>query len=205
MSEGNTPDSKAALGATIAAMLATKTTPRDIARRLVIYETSHVFSSDPDRGFLILNEVAKHFRVPLSAVRVVGSGQFGYSYFKRRDFTPKVSDLDLAIISIDLFKSFSELCYWISEGYTNLVKFPRPTREGVDVPTQFREYLSTGYFRPDLMPLCDHREKWFAFFNQLSNKHVDLFKNINGGIFLSESLLEMRNTNLVDEYRRTIR
>ena len=52
------------------------------------------------------------------------------------------------------------------------------------------------------MPYCEHRERWFNFFDQISNKHSDLFKNINGGVFLSETFLEMRNTNLISAYRK---
>jgi hypothetical protein len=52
------------------------------------------------------------------------------------------------------------------------------------------------------MPESEMKEKWFSFFNQLSNKHSDVFKNINGGIFMSEGFLEMRNANLADEFRK---
>ena len=52
------------------------------------------------------------------------------------------------------------------------------------------------------MPTCPQKEAWFAFFNQLSNKHTALFKNVNGGVFMSAGLLEMRNTQLLDEFRK---
>lgn len=191
---------KEKLDAKIGAMLSEQVSPRVIARRLVFYDFTPIFSADEDRGFLILNEVSTHFGVPFSAVRVVGSAQFGYSYFKGRDFTPKVSDLDLAIISPTLFQKYIELCYWITERYRNQVKFPR--KRGVSTADEFRQNLSEGYFRPDLMPQSEHKDKWFAFFDQLTNKHVDLFDNINAGIFLSDGLLEMRNTNLAAEYRK---
>lgn len=193
---------KEGLDETISAMLAAKFADREIARRLIFFDPCHVFKADPLRGFEIVNEISKNFHVPLTSVRIVGSAQFGYSYFSQRDFTARISDLDIAIVSSDLFQKYSALCYWATERYTNLVRFPPSRKEGVDVPTQFRELLSTGYFRPDLMPYCSHREQWFKFFDQISNKHTDLFKNINGGVFLSEALLEMRNTNLVSAYQK---
>jgi hypothetical protein len=196
---------KDALDETIQSMLSKSYAEREVARRLVFYDPARVFKEDTLRGFSIVNEISKYFHVPITSVRIVGSAQFGYSYFSRRDFTARVSDLDIAIVSSELFQKYSEISYWLTERYTNLVKFPPPKKEGLDVPAQFREYLSTGYFRPDYMPYCEPREKWFSFFNQISNKHADLFKNINGGVFLSEALLEMRNTNLVKEFQRAAR
>jgi hypothetical protein len=191
------------LDAKIGAMLTKGDSPRVIARRLIFYDFTSAFSADEGRGFTILNEVSEHFRVPIASVRVVGSGQFGYSYFKGRDFTPKTSDLDLAIVSSLLFQKYAELSYWITDQYRNQVKFTR--KDGVNTVADFREYLSTGYFRPDMMPASEQKEQWFSFFNSLSNKHADLFDNINAGIFLSDGFLEMRNANVTAEYRKAIR
>lgn len=193
---------KKSLDETIDAMLVAKLPDREIARRLLFFDPSSVLIDDPARGFDIVNEIAKQFHLPFTSVRIVGSAQFGYSYFSRRDFTARESDLDIAIVSSNLFQKYSELCYWVTDRYSNLTKFPHPKKDGVDVPGQFREFLSTGYLRPDLMPYCEHRERWFNFFDQISNKHSDLFKNINGGVFLSETFLEMRNTNLISAYRK---
>ena len=182
----------------IGAMLARKESSRFIARRLIFFDFTQIFLGDEDRGFAILNEVAEHFHVPISSVRVVGSGQFGYSYFSQRDFTPKVSDLDLAIVSPLMFQRYSELAYWITDRYQNQVKFPR--KGGISAARQFRDNLSAGYLRPDLMPETPMKEQWFKFFNDLSNKYVDLFDGINAGIFMSDGFLEMRNANLITEY-----
>jgi hypothetical protein len=97
---------------------------------------------------------------------------------------------------------YSELAYWITNRYKDLVKF---SRSGVNTAAQFRDYLSSGYLRPDLMPDSGKKEEWFQFFNRLSNKHTDLFDNINAGIFLSEGFLEMWNANVTAEYRKALR
>lgn len=191
---------KAKLDAKIEAMLLQGTSSRIIARRLIFYDATTIFSTHQERGFRILNEISEHFHVPFSDVRVVGSAQFGYSYFSGRDFTPKVSDLDLAIISPELFRKYVELCYSITDRYTNQVKFHR--KDGVSTANEFRTNLSAGYFRPDLMPNSKQKDNWFAFFSELTNRYIDLFDNINAGIFLSDGLLEMRNTNLMVEYRK---
>jgi hypothetical protein len=51
------------------------------------------------------------------------------------------------------------------------------------------------------MPNCEQKNDWFKFFNQLGAKHANWFKGINGGIFLSETFFEVKNSSVVDELR----
>ncbi len=191
---------KAQLDAKIATMLKMPAKPSIVARRLFLFDMPHAFSDDPERGFGILNEVCEHFKVPFSTVRVGGSGQLGYSYFKAHDFSKTDSDLDVAIISPSLFAAYADYVYRFTKRYSNLTKFPRI--RGVSTDRSFREYLSTGFFRPDLMPYSPERENWFSFFEQLSTKHSSHFKCINAGIFLSERLYETRNESTVSAYEK---
>jgi hypothetical protein len=184
----------------ISGMLRTETSHRVIARRLFLYDFNQVFFGDQDRGFSILNEIRDHFKVPFSAIRVAGSAQLGFSYYKHRDFLPQVSDLDIAIVCPALFQTYSEFVYWTTKRYSNLTGFSR--KDGISDDTQFRSNLSIGIFRPDLMPKSEKKDDWFRFFNQLSTKHADLFKSINGGIYLSEGFFEMKNSSVVDEARK---
>jgi hypothetical protein len=191
-------ESKEKLDKTIGLMIARSSPHRDIARRLFLYDFNSVFTIDPDRGFLILNAVCDNFKLPFSAVKVVGSAQTGYSYYSKRDFVPGKSDLDIAIISAALFQQYSEETYWMTRRYSDLSRFPR--QGGISVAQDFRNYLGSGNFRPDLMPESATKTSWFGFFNRLSNKHTDLFRDINAGIYLSERFFEMKNASLIEEY-----
>jgi hypothetical protein len=193
-------DAKQKLDTKIGAMIATSTPYRTIARRLFLYDFNHVFSDNQDQGFQILNAISEHFKVAFSAIKVVGSAQTGHSYYSERDFVPGESDLDIAIISAGLFQEYSQSVYWITERYRDLSKFKRI--DGVSVDQSFRLYLSSGYFRPDYMPEGQLKANWFGFFNRLSNKHANLFRNINAGIYLSEAFLEMKNAAIVEAYRK---
>jgi hypothetical protein len=84
--------------------------------------------------------------------------------------------------------------------YTDLTGFVR--KDGISDDRQFRSNLSMGLFRPDLMPSSQQKDDWFKFFNQLSTRHGDLFKSINGGVYLSEGFFEMKNSSVVDETRK---
>ena len=194
-----TTEAKKALDGKIKAMVAASSPHRVIARRLFLYDFADVFKQDEDRGFQILSEICDKYKLPFSAVRVVGSAQTGYSYYSKRDFVSGSSDLDVAIISSSLFQEYSQQVYWLTNRYSDGTKFRRV--EGVSVVRSFRDYLSSGMFRPDLMPECPLRTDWFSFFNKLSNKHADLFRNINAGIYLSEGFFEMKNSAIVQEYK----
>jgi hypothetical protein len=100
------------LDSKIGKMLREGSSDRALARRLFLYDFSYAFSGDEDRGFSILNEIQGHFKVPFSAIRIAGSAQLGFSYFKQHDFLPRVSDLDVAIVSPALFQVYSEFVYW---------------------------------------------------------------------------------------------
>jgi hypothetical protein len=182
----------------IAAMISTSVAHRVIARRLFLYDFSQVFFAEQDRGFSILNSICERFNVPFSAVQVVGSAHTGYSYFSQADFKPGESDLDVAIVSSNLFQHYSQEVYWLTRRYSDLSRFSR--KGGISVAQDFRNYLSSGYFRPDLMPECPLKADWWGFFNRLSNKHIDLFRNINAGIYLSEAFFEMKNASLLEAY-----
>jgi hypothetical protein len=197
------PIPKHALDSKIGQMLQESQSDQVISRRLFLYDFTYTFESDPARGFRIINTICENFSLPFSAVKIAGSAQTGYSYFKNREFTPTLSDLDIAIVSASLFQKYSEMVFSSTNRYTDLSKFPR--KNGISTDRSFRDNLSGGFFRPDLMPHSVERSEWFSFFNRLSSQHEDLFKNINAGIYLSEKFFEMRNATLLAEYRKAQR
>lgn len=188
------------LRAKIDGMLSRSVAHRTIARRLFLYDFCQVFANDQERGFVILEAVRSWLNIDFSEIRIVGSAQLGFSCYKKRDFTPGQSDLDIAIISPSLFRQFSEEVYWLTKRYSDLTKFG--FTRGVSNVEQFRNALSIGFFRPDLMPDCARKDRWREFFERLSEKHSDLFKNINGGIYLSEGFFEIKNAAVVEDIRK---
>lgn len=195
-------EAKEKLDAKIGAMVAASRPHRFITRRLFLYDFGYVFADHQDRGFEILNAICERFKLPFSTVKVAGSAHTGYSYFKERDFVPGESDLDVAIISATLFQEYSQAVYWSTHRYSDLTKFRRI--EGVGVDKDFRYYLGSGQFRPDLMPEGSLKADWFGFFNKLSNKHVDLFRNINAGIYLSEGFFEVKTETIIEAYKKAL-
>lgn len=190
--------SKEALDQEIEASLAHSKSPVKAVRKLFTFKGRAVLEANSLVGFEILNAVSERFNVPFRSLAVVGSAHTGYSYFKQRDFVPKESDLDLAIVDSALFLRYCELSFQATDGYTDLTAFGGQR----DAPERFKNYIFRGVFRPDLMPLCAHKRDWFAFFNQLGNKYSDLFDGINCGIYQSEVFFEAKQLPLIAEYRK---
>lgn len=177
-------------------------TLNEAARRVFCFNSSAVLESNTNEGFSILNKVSKHFSVPFRSIYIAGSAQTGYSYFKEREFIPNESDLDLAIVDMNLFRKFSEIVYGITKGYNDLTKFG--AKDGVSQASGFQSYIVKGYFRPDLMPNCRCKQDWFAFFNRLSREHSGLFENINCGIYFSECFFEGKQIPTINKIKREI-
>jgi hypothetical protein len=154
---------------------------RAIARKMFLLDPTFIFRDDSITGFKILNSVSERFRVPLGCVKIAGSSQTGFSSFQNRDFIAGKSDLDIAVVSPNLFQRYCEIVYEVTNGYRNRTGFELGSLE------QFQENLQIGYFRPDLMPMCTQKNDWFVFFKTLTDRYSITFKSVNGGIYFSET------------------
>lgn len=147
-----------------------------------------------DKQFDIYNQISEHFNIPISNINAAGSGQTGYSFYKKTEFKEGESDLDIAIIDLNLFNKYIEIVYKNTNGLRDQSKFKNPHSY-----KQYCSYLAKGIFRPDLMPSCKEKSEWFGFFNKLSQKYFELFKDINAGIYASQQFFEFKQAESLDE------
>lgn len=176
-----------------------KDTNTIIARKLFLSYSTEIFQNNQDREFYIKNTIASNFEIPFSSIEIAGSTKTGLSFFKDKKFQPGISDLDISIISLPLFNKFLEEAHKLTKGYSDLTVFP--VYKGYSTAKQFKSGLiNNGFVNPFFMPKCDLKNKWLDFFNTLSNKHFDLFKNINGGIYASEYFFESKQEECIDQY-----
>ncbi len=171
-----------------------------IARKIYLSFPTNVFVGKEELQFEITNSIANQFKIPLTAVQIVGSAKTGYSYYKNQEFKPGESDLDVSIVSKELFINYTEKVLIETKGFKDLSSFGR-NRDGKSDFNSYRAYINKGIFRPDLMPACDSKNKWFNFFNKLSEKHFDLFDSINAGIYLSQKFFEYKQADNIDFYK----
>lgn len=171
-----------------------------IARKIFLAYPTAIFIDDEDLEFEILNKIKEYFDIDFSSIRIVGSSKTKKSLHKDNIFTPKVSDLDVAIINPGLFLKYVEISYGATDGYSNLTGFRRLSG-GRPAYTDFFKYITKGIFRPDLMPRCEKSTDWRTFFNRLSAEYSGYFKSINAGIYASEYIFEQKQARLIDNYK----
>lgn len=171
----------------------------EIARKIFLTYPTKAFVGDEERQYVILNEIASNFGVPIHNIHVCGSAKIGRSFHKRRDFAARESDLDVAILDARLFATCVEKVLNVSKGYSDRTGFP--TRDGVSVYDEYIQYLARGIFRPDLMPVGPDRAAWHNFFGKLSDKHSDLFKSISAGVYLSQAFFEQKQRSAIKNYQ----
>jgi hypothetical protein len=171
-----------------------------IARQVYCFDKSPILELDiyKNIGFEILSKISDHFSIPFRCIYIAGSVQTGYSYFKNRDFIPKKSDLDLAIVNSNIYKRYLDEAFNITKRYTDNRKFKNEN----DMKS-FRNYITKGMYKPELMPQSDIQIEWEKYFNNLSSDYIDYFKNINCCIYLSENTFEWKQVSTIERYRST--
>lgn len=170
----------------------------EIARMIYLSFPTSVFIGNEERKFEIFNEISSFFNIPFMNIQVVGSAKTGFSFFKKTDFNSTNSDLDIAIIDSNLFISYTDIVFKLTNGYSNRANFP--LFDGKSTYNQYINCVSKGYFRPDLMPHGKTKINWLKFFGKLSSKNKDLFKSINAGIYLSQTFFEYKQKSNINEY-----
>lgn len=173
----------------------------EIVRKVYLTYPTKALIDKEEKQFEILNEISQFFEIPINHIQVCGSSKVGRSFHKKSVFTPKDSDLDIAIIDPNLFLKYSELVFKVTDGLVNKSKFGRS--DGNQRFNSYIEYISKGIFRPDIMPSCRERADWFYFFNKLSQKHNDYFKSINAGIYQSQTFFEYKQVANINFYLRS--
>lgn len=171
---------------------------REISRKIYLSYNTEIFKENQDAEFYIKNEISKAFEIPFSSIEIVGSSKTGFSFFKDTKFVPGKSDLDIAVVSLPLFNKFSEIAHDTTKGYTDLSVFP--FYKGQRTDKQFIQGISRGYINPFFMPNSTFKNTWLDFFNQISNKYFELFKNINGGVYASEYFFEYKQIECIEKY-----
>ncbi len=175
----------------------------DLARKLFLSYQTAVFSNDEDLEYCIKNAIQRHLKIPFLSIQVVGSSKTGFSFFNRTMFTEGKSDLDISIISLNLFNHFFETVHRKTSAFSDLSVFPYYKGQRTD--KQFLKNLQKGFINPFFMPDCTDKSEWLDFFRHLSNDHFKKFKTINGGIYSSEYFFECKQVECIEEFEGNIK
>jgi hypothetical protein len=158
-----------------------------IAREIYLSYPTFSFADHPEKEFIIRDEISRFCHVDFFSIHFGGSAKTGESYHKENFFEFGRSDLDAAIINSGLFLRYLETTLEVTDNFTDLTGFSDATDA-----EKIKKYISNGIFVPEFMPNCQERTEWISFFNNLSDGNLDLFDNINGWIYSTQRIFELK-------------
>lgn len=146
--------------------------------------TGGCYALSDDLHYQLKERVCDHFKIEFNNVVLVGSGKLGFSIKSEKRFQTfgDDSDIDIAVISSDLFTKVWEEAYLYKKSGAYWPKCP-----------VFFKYLSEGWIRPDKLPSSNYFEfskKWWDFFNDLSASRKFGPYKIRAGLYHSLFFLQ---------------
>ncbi len=164
-------------------------------RKLYLSYPNSVFKDLEDIEFSLFERMRLHLSVPFSSIKIIGSAKTGFSAFKKHDFDPLRSDIDVAIIDANLFVRCMDLGLSITEGKYAPIHFPM--YRGENTRSQYIKNLGRGMIRPELMPLGPDRQSWLNFLGTISAEFMKYASEITVAIYISEAAFIQKQTDTV--------
>lgn len=179
----------------------------DLCRRTVLHGTPAVFSGREDDFYSFRKRIAENFEVNFHEIYIVGSAKLGFSPSKQYKLFNFESDIDVSIVSRNLFeKVMDEICKFQMEYRAARTAL---TERDVRNYHDFLEYSALGWMRPDKLPLPfqvnELKRSWFDFFNSLSygKSEVGNYK-VTAGLFKDYKYLELYTISSIKKVRNPI-
>ena len=178
-----------------------------MASKLFLSYPTSVFLEKPEIEYQIRDRVARLYSVPISAVQVTGSAKTGFSLIKRKDFDPKHSDLDLAVIDSKLFTNYWEEAHLISNGFS-AEKFNDPIDQNGSVifgggKKRFLKYVQLGIINPEFLPSGHMRAKIISDATRVSKDFKEHFEKITIFFYASEFFFQTKQEEAIHTHWET--
>jgi hypothetical protein len=176
---------------------------RQIARQLYFLLPSYAFEDQQSFQLTLYEKICGQFKLPLSSIKLVGSGHTGFSLVKGTAFDKNISDLDIAIVDSGLYLDLFELAFEITQGWKDISKFPGTARHQQRNRDEFMRYLRKGIIRPDLMPTSPQKAMWNNFFGKLADDYSSFCNGISAGVYARESFMAAKQESAIESYLST--
>jgi len=181
-----------------------RTSSREMARKLYLSYPTCALAEDPETEYSIRNRFALLYQVPLSSVQIIGSAKTGFSLIKKSNFTPALSDLDIAVIYGRLFYQVWEDAYETSHGFeANRFQDPLDQNSVVIVgggQQRFLSYLQRGIIAPDFLPSGTLRQRLIGDAARISTGFKKNFSKISAFFYASELFFQKKQIDAVEKH-----
>lgn len=178
----------------------------DFARRHLLHGTPYVFRDREGDFYSFKRRLCDQFSVAHTEIFIVGSAKLGFSPYKETEFTLD-SDVDIAIVSGELFSRTSELAAEMEFRIRSQLVFLR--EHHWSLYHKYLRYLVIGWMRPDLLPrvqpCISFKDNWFSFFEGLSYGKAEVGNyKVSAGVFRSHRDLERYTVDSVENVRKRV-
>ena len=180
----------------IVSSAAARTAIRTIARKVYFLSPSVAFSDNYDLQLALYDEICEFLKLPISAIRLVGSAHTGFSLVRGTPFDPEKSDLDIAIVDAGMYLQLFEEAFEQTRGWEDTSKFAG-NFDALGRKNQFLRYLRKGVIRPDLMPSSPLKAEWTNFFGKLGDKYATFCRGITAGVYARESFMAAKQESAI--------
>lgn len=173
-----------------------------MARKVFLSFPTHVFATDQDLEFELIDKIAQFFKVPFNGVQIVGSAKTGFSLIKNTAFDSIRSDLDIALVDRELFGKYWEIAFNRSDGF-EIGAFRLVGQSQGDAGERrkrFLKFLQKGVLSPDFFPQCVERAELESQFRDLSQGYSIHFAKISAFIYASETFFESKQKDAINHY-----
>ncbi|MGP8329753.1 MAG: hypothetical protein ACT6FF_05500 [Methanosarcinaceae archaeon] len=157
-------------------LLLKKLNNEQIFQKYFIDQKTYFFFSNHNEEYLLKCEIAEVLKVYINDIYIIGSGKVGFSIkpkaigrafdenFKKTHKLNDKSDIDVAIVSNELFEFIMVNMYDWSEAYkkdwnSNDYYSDGKEKFGVSLKYKFLEYMGKGWYRPDFTPVSYSLER----------------------------------------------
>lgn len=176
------------------------TSKYDSARHEFLLDGADYFKDKQDIYLKIKSDFSRKINHPISSVRVCGSAYWGVRFEDESPFEPRVSDLDVAVISPYLFAECMAQIRVITRGFTDLTFFP--VRPDFDSYSIFQQYsLRKGLLRPDFVPAVPVMRHLRGICRAMSRDYLDHFKDITVCLYDTEDSFAMKQVGAMQKLR----
>lgn len=170
----------------------------EIVQRYITHGSPFVFGGDEDKYFKLKKTVGQKFGLNPQYVIMVGSGKLGFSMSPLKQWQPfhDESDIDMAIISSDIFENFWKELYGFN------IKLTDRTEDQEKQYYRFLDYFFRGWLRPDVFPFSyAGKKEWLDFFKSISYGEFGEHHKISGAVFHNWGFYEAYQTDNIRKIR----
>ncbi|WP_143515644.1 hypothetical protein [Pseudooceanicola marinus] len=172
------------------------------AREEFLLDSAHYFADKSDLYLSLKERIAADVYADISDVRICGSAYWGRRFRDESPFLPGVSDLDVAIISPQIFCRCMSEVRDLSKNFSDQSVFPKVTGK-VSTFELFRDYaFGKGLIRTEHLPNVRTRRGFIESSDRISRDFASHFEKISFALYDSALSFANKQAGATRKFRK---